>query len=337
MNEITEFPPEFLGLVGRIKYLTQVNENEYHSSCPNCGGEPHADGSLPDRFVIWKVSRRGTTFGMCIRKCGYKWTPNKQDTEWTDEERAEFQRKAAQMEAEYNAKIAEKLESLSQLITAQQVWKRCHDETPEHAKKYYSERRGIPQEWQDFLSLGYMPNYTVRNRLTSYKDNAYTIPLYNFEGVIENITLRIENPIDSNDRYRRLYKSHAQHLYAPRMGKSNKVVLMEGELKAITGEAYGGLPSDFVVYGVQSKMPEKRILKMLDFAEVVYIAFDPDAYVPEGNTNRIAVIETAKQIGMERVRLVIPPNGVKFDDAMLQGYNFSNAVQMAIRPERINA
>jgi hypothetical protein len=328
-------PIEFLPLADKVKYVQQVNENEYHSSCPNCGGEPHADGSLPDRFVMWIVSKRGTPFGMCIRKCGWRWSPNKQDTEWTQEERAEFQRKAAQMEADYNAKVAEKLETLSQLITAQQVWKRYHDEMPVKAAKYYSDVRGIPQEWQDFLFLGYMPNYTVRNHLITYKDAAYTIPLYNFEGAIENITLRVENPIDKNDRYRRLYKSHAQHLYAPRMGKSNKVVLMEGELKAITGEVFGGLPSDFVVYGVQSKTPEKRILKMLDFAEVVYIAFDPDAYVPEGNTNRIAVIETAKIIGFEKTRLVIPPCGVKFDDAMLQGYNFSNAVQMAIRPERI--
>ena len=74
---------------------------------------------------------------------------------------------------------------------------------------------------------------------------------------------------------------------------------------------------------------------MLDFAEVVYIAFDPDAYIPEGNTNRIAVMEVAKQIGFERARLVIPPRGVKFDDAMAQGYNFSSAVNMAIKPERL--
>jgi len=74
---------------------------------------------------------------------------------------------------------------------------------------------------------------------------------------------------------------------------------------------------------------------MLDFAEVVYIAFDPDAYTPEGNSKRIAVIEAAKHIGMERVRLVIPPRNMKFDDAIMQGFNFSNAVNMAIKPERI--
>jgi hypothetical protein len=182
------------------------------------------------------------------------------------------------MEAEWNEKIAKKLQDLSYLVLAQEVWKRCHDEMPNYAADYFEKVRGINKEWQDYLYLGYLPNYTVRNHLITYKDAAYTIPLYNMDALIENITLR-----------------------------------------------------------VQSKMPEKRILKMLDFAEVVYIAFDPDAYVPEGNTKRIAVIETAKQIGIERVRLVMPPREMKFDDAILKGYNFANAVNMAIRPERITA
>jgi len=328
-------PVEFLPLADKVQYVQQINDNEWHSSCPNCGGQPHADGSLPDRFVMWKVSKRGTPFGMCVRKCGWKWSPKKSDAEWKPEERAEFNRKAAEMETEYNTKIALKLEELSHLVLAQEVWKRCHDEMPIIARQYYENTRGINKEWQDFLYLGYLPNYTVRNHLTTYKDAAFTIPLYNMEGLIENITLRVEHPIDKNDRYRRLYKSHAQHLYAPRQTKRNKVVLMEGELKAITGEMYGNLGDEYVVYGVQSKTPEKRVLKMLDFAEVVYIAFDPDAYLPEGKNNRIAVIETAKTLGMERTRLVIPPRDMKFDDAMLQGYNFSNAVRMAIRPERI--
>lgn len=329
-------PAEFLPLSDKVKYVQQINENEFHSSCPNCGGEPHTDGSLPDRFVMWRVSKRGAPFSMCIRKCGYRWSPNKSDAEWTDEERAEFKRKAAEMEAKYNAETTKRLEDLSQLITAQLVWKRCHDEMPESAINYYEKVRGITKEWQDHLFLGYLPNYTVRNHLTTYKDAAFTIPLFNmFGGAIENITLRVERPIDKNDRYRRLYKSRAQHLYAPRMCKKNKVVLMEGELKAITGEMYGNLSDDYGVYGVQSKTPEKRILQMLDFAEVVYIAFDPDAYLPEGKNNRIAAIEAAKIIGFNRARLVIPPRDMKFDDAIMKGYNFGNAVNMAIKPERI--
>jgi hypothetical protein len=327
---LSEFPPEFSELVGKINYLVQVNENEFHASCPNCGGEIHQDGSYPDRFVLWKVSRRGNVFGMCIRKCGYRWSPNKSDALWTADERAEFARKQAQMEAEWMQAEAERIEKLAQLVTSQLVWKRCFDDAPESAKEYWEKKRGIPRDWQQELWLGCLEEYTVRG-LTSYKSEAYTIPVFNFEGAIENITLRVARPQSSNDRYRRMYKSKAQHLHSPQRRKANKIVLMEGEIKANITTIYTPLPEDMTVYGVQSKSPERRILKSLDFAEVVYIAFDYDAYVPDPKSGRIAVIEAAKQIGMERVRFVVPPKKCKFDDAILQGYQFKNAVNMSVR------
>lgn len=323
-------PIEFSALSDRVSYVKQINENEYHSSCPNCGGVPHSDGTMPDRFVMWRVSRRGTPFGMCIRKCGWRWTPEKQDVDWTEDERAEFRRKQIELESQWMKTEAERLEKLSQLVAAQLIWKRCHDDMPDYAKEYWQKVRGVPQEWQDVLWLGYFPNYTVRG-LTTYKANAYTLPIFNFEGGIENITLRVDQPHDGNDRYRRLYRSKAQHLHSPQRRKANKVVLMEGEIKADIATIYGWLPDDMTVYGVQSKRPERRLMQSLDFAEIVYIAFDPDAYVPEPKSKTIAVMEVAKQIGMERVRFVIPPGNIKFDDAMLQGYQFRNAVNMAVR------
>ena len=323
-------PIEFQALAGKVNFIKQVNENEWHSSCPNCGGEPHQDGTPPDRFVMWRVSHRGTPFGMCVRKCGYKWSPEKSDAEWTPEERAEFARKQGEMEKAWMVSEAERIARLSELVEAQLIWKRCHDQMTETDRVYWERQRHIPREWQDSLFLGAMPEYTVRNHLTTYKSKAYTIPLYGLE-TIENITLRVANPIDSNDRYRRLYKSKAQHLYNPERRKANKIVLMEGEIKAAIGSIYGWLPQEYVIYGVQSKSPERRILKMLDFAEVVYIAFDPDAYIPDPKSGRVAVVETAKQIGMERVRYVVPPRQYKFDDAIIKGVKFRNAVNMAVR------
>jgi len=322
-------PIEFTALTGRVNFIKQISENEWHSSCPNCGGAMHPDGTFPDRFIMWRVSRRGSPFGMCVRKCGWKWTPEKQDANWSESERIEFKRKQDELEAAWMKSEAERLDKLSELVAAQMIWKRCHDEAPEIAQAYYQNVRGIPLEWQKELWLGYFPEYTVRG-LTNYKSGAYTLPIFNFNGGIENITLRIANPQSGNDRYRRLYRSKAQHLHSPQRRKANKVVLMEGELKADIATIYGWLPDDMTVYGAQSKAPERRILKSLDFAEVVYLAFDPDAYIPDPKSNRVAVMEIAKQIGMERTRFVIPPN-MKFDDAILQGYQFKNAVNMAVR------
>lgn len=327
-----QLPIEFQALAGKVDYVRKVSENEWHSSCPNCGGEIHPeDGSFPDRFIMWRVSRNGTPFGMCVRKCGYKWSPNKEDAKWTPEERAEFAIKQAQMEIEWMKAESERIQQLSELVESQLIWKNCHDGMTEADRQYYEKQRFIPRSWQDSFFLGVMQNYTVRNHLTTYKSKAYTVPMFGLENSIENITLRIANPIDSNDRYRRLYSSKAQHLYNPERRKANKVVLMEGEFKAQIGVIYGWLPDDHVIYGVQSKSPERRILKMLDFAEVVYLAFDPDAYIPDPKSGRVAVVEAAKQIGMERVRYVVPPSNYKFDDAILRGYKFRNGINMAVR------
>lgn len=327
-------PVEFQALEGRVDYVQRVNENEYHSSCPNCGGEPHADGSWPDRFVMWIYSRRGTPFGMCLRQCGYRWSPDKADANWTPEERAEFERKRAEREAEWLAKEVARLEEFCVKVEEQQVFQRCHEQMSEAGIMWWELNRRIPREWQSYLKLGEMNNYPVKNRLTTYRRTAYTIPIFGLSCRAENITLRVDNPMDSNDRYRRLYKTNMQHIYHPAGEKpKNKVVLMEGEIKAMTGAIYSRFDGTFL--GVQSKSPERRILKMLDFAEVVYVAFDPDAYIPHPKTGRIAVLEVAKQIGLERTRLVIPPRDMKFDDAILQGYKFENAINMAIRPERI--
>lgn len=329
-----QLPSEFQALEGRVDYIQRVNENEYHSSCPNCGGEPHPDGSWPDRFVMWIYSRRGTPFGMCLRQCGYKWTPDKADANWTQEEREEFARKRAEREAEWLAKETQRLEEFCVKVEEQQVFIRCHETMSEEGAMWWELHRRIPREWQKYLKLGEMKNYPVRNHLTSYRRTAYTIPIFGLSCRAENITLRVENPMDSNDRYRRLYKTNMQHIYNPQMGiPSRNVVLMEGEIKAMIARIYTDYKGSFL--GVQSKAPERRILKMLDFADVVYIAFDPDAYIPNPKSGRIAVLEVAKQIGLERARLVIPPHDMKFDDAILKGYKFENAINMAIRPERI--
>ena len=99
-------PTEFASLAGSIAYVRQITTNEFHASCPRCHGEIHEDGSYPDRFVLWIASRRGTPFGLC-RKCGYKWTPSKEDVKWTDEEKEEFRQKITQLEQAYYATKAD--------------------------------------------------------------------------------------------------------------------------------------------------------------------------------------------------------------------------------------
>jgi hypothetical protein len=344
-----KLPIEFQALTERVSYVRRKNDNEYSSSCPQCGGTPHENGSLPDRFVMWVVSRNGNPFGMCCRgHCGYKWSPAKQDANWTEEEREEFQRKQKELEVEYELKLAEKMKLLTEQIQKAAVYKKYFEDGQKNkqACDYWENVRYIPREWQEHLQKGYMGFYTVKNSLTQYQSPAYTNPVWVQGGKIENIKLRVQYPLDSNDRFRNMYKSGCQHLYMTQYEKTstNKAVIVEGENKCDAVTMWGHLPDEYTIYGVQSKQPERRILNMLSRFEVVYLALDPDAYTPSEYTDvktgeiKIsppAVMSVAKQIGMERVRFVVPPNDTKFDDAIFKGFKFVNAVNMAVKAVRV--
>jgi hypothetical protein len=120
-------PPEFAALEGKVAFSRQITPNEFHGSCPNCGGEIHENGSLPDRFIMWIYSRRGTPFGLC-RKCSYKWSPDKADAQWTAEEKEEFRRKVEELERAYWEKKSVELDALVETIQKQDLYtKYYHD------------------------------------------------------------------------------------------------------------------------------------------------------------------------------------------------------------------
>lgn len=332
-------PEIFASLAGRVNYVVNINDNEYHSSCPQCGGEPHADGSFPNRFVMWVVSRHGTPFGMC-RKCQYKWSPTKEDAKWTYKERVEFAKKAKLLEIEYLRKKSQELDVLAETIRKQALYDEyCQNAlNNERVMKAY-DAMGIPSDWVSYMRFGYIPQYKVTGRNSSYNDSAFTFPIWSMTR-IENIKVRVEHPISSEDRYRNLYKSGCQHLFTPLHESdkfSNKIVIAEGEKKAAVIHIKGGLPDNVQVVGLQSMSPERRVVNILKTsdAEVFYLALDPDAYVPSAN-GIAPVMRLANQLGEKRCRLVLPPSNTKFDDAILLGFRFVNAYNMAIMPDKLS-
>jgi hypothetical protein len=338
MLPTVSLPADFQSLAGSIAYVRQVTSNEFHASCPNCKGTIHEDGSYPDRFVLWIASRRGTPFGLC-RKCGYKWSPSKEDAKWSDEEREEFKRKISELEEAYFTQKAAELAVLSEKIYSQKLYEQYHEEAlkSRFAMQYY-ESLGMDESWMKYFSKGFIPDYTVKGHLSTYHSPAYTFPVWTLGGNLENIKVRVASPRDSSDRYRNLYKAGCQSLYVPTRDEKikNKVVVMEGEKKADCAFMCTNLPDEYQIVGVQSSMPEKRVLKMLEPAEVVYLAFDPDCY-KKNEAGVVPVLRTAEQIGKKKCRLVVPPRDTKFDDAMLLGFKFGNAINMAVSAERWSA
>lgn len=331
-------PEVFAGLRGKVNFVVRITDNEYHSSCPRCGGEEHQDGSYPNRFVMWVVSRYGTPFAMC-RKCSYKWSPDKEDAHWTHKERLAFAIKAKEMEIAYLRRKSEELAALSAKIHEQNLFEEYHQTAIANEKVMEHYRNmGIPEDWVKYLKLGFMFDYKVTGRNSTYRDTAFTFPVWSLNR-IENIKVRVQHPINKEDRYRNIYKSGCQHLYTPIHDNDkllNKVVVMEGEKKAMVGHISGELPEDVQVVGLQSMTPEKRIISMLKNSdvEVFYLALDPEAYVPAGN-GVAPVMNIVKEIGEKRCRLMVPPADTKFDDAILLGYKFRNAFNMAIKPEKL--
>lgn len=333
MNYIT-LPPEFAGLEGRVQWVQKINDNEYHCSCPNCGTEPkHNDFNPSDRFVLWLESREsGKPFGYCPRHCGWKWSPNKQDAEWTAEEKAAFSAKRKELNQRENERI---LEYSKNVVMKQAVYLKYKERLKQsvYGKQYLYERGFNSDEWNEWFGYGIIEDYKVRGRNSTYYAPAITMPIVNLGMIVENIKLRITDAHDPQDRFRNIYKSGNQHPYFPMHDKkiANKILIIEGEMKA-NQVAMRGKVNDLQIIATQGMGIGARIIYALESAEVVYLCLDPDAYIPNKN-GTIPVINSAQKIGYDRTRLVICKD--KIDDAIMGGFSLRNAVNMAIKPSQI--
>lgn len=327
-------PPELVSLEGKVSFVQQVNANEYHMSCPSCGLQPHHSDSHPsDRFIVWIESRlSGKPFGMC-RTCGWKWSSDKQDAVWTDEEKAAFAAKRRELNQREEERIRQYAESV---VMKQKVYLRYFDtmQNSQFGKQWLKERGFTSDEWNKFWRLGIFEDYKCRGYMSTYYSPAITIPIVGASGVVEQVKLRVADAHHPNDRYRNIYKTNAQHLFFPKRENEikNKVLIVEGELKSCTVAQKTKLPEDVQIIGSQGKGIGSRLVYALEKSEVIYLCLDPDAYEPniKGETT---IMQAARRFGLERVRIISCRQ--KVDDAILQGYNFLNAFNMAIKPQKL--
>lgn len=336
----TELPPEFSTLAGRVQWVQRVNENEYTSSCPNCGIDPnkHSDANPSDRFLMWIESREtGRPFGMCFRGCGWKWTPNKQDVHWTAEERAEFTAKRRELNEREEARIRQ---YSVDVVMKQKAYVNYLHAMRQSAfgKGYLHERGFISDEWNEYFGFGIIEGYKCRGFLSTYYAPAITIPIIGLGNVVEQIKLRVTHEHHEKDRYGNIYKTKAQHPYFPLKDTKvgNVAAIFEGEFKtcrvAMDREKHKSIPQDVTIMASQGKGIGARMIYMIENCEVVYLCLDPDAFIQndKGNTT---IIQTAKKIGLDRVRIIPCPQ--KIDDALDSGFNLKSAFNMAVKPSQL--
>lgn len=335
MPTYAPLPPEFSGLEGKVQFVQRISDNEYHSSCPNCGvDETHSDRNPSDRFVMWVESRaNGRPFGMCIRHCGYKWTPEKHDAEWTPAEKEAFALKRKELNLREEIRI---LDYANEVVMKQGIYNRYAEtlKRSQYGKQYLYSRGFNSDEWNDFFGFGIDEGFRVLGKFSTYYSPSISMPVIGLGNVVENVKMRVIDAKHKDDRFRNIYKSGTQHPYFPKRDDKigNRVAIFEGEMKACQVAMRGKLPEDVTIIGTQGKGVGSRMIYKIERAEVVYLCLDPDAYKPE-KSGLSTVLSTAQKIGMDRTRLIICRD--KVDDAIMQGFNLLNAFNMAVSPRMI--
>lgn len=335
MRNFIPLPPEFEGLTGKVEWVQQINENEYHSSCPNCGIDGHSDSNPSDRFVMWVESKvNGKPFGMCVRHCGFKWSPEKQDAIWTEEEKQAF----AQKRRELNQREEERILQYAQTVVMKhKLYNRYMGlaKDNQYFKEYLYGRGFNSDEWNRWFGFGFYPDYKCKGKLSTYFTPAITMPVNGIGKVVEQIKIRVIDPHDPADRFRNLYSTKTQHLHLPmrEMVIGNKVALFEGEMKSDLVAKSGWIPNDTTIIATQGMGIGNRVFYTLENAEVVYLCLDPDAFIANPKTKESPVMRVAKKIGLDRTRIIMCKE--KVDNAILKGFNLRNAYNMAVKPQTL--
>lgn len=298
----TVLPPEFSGLLSKVDYVQQWTRDEYSSSCPQCGGVPHQDGSFPDRFRLFlNASGKNKIMGWC-RHCGYVWFPGN-DKPINKDEFDKWRREQIAREEERKTEA----ERAIALLKSERIWEQYHANVAKYALAQETITEwGIPERFANAWRLGFIPDYTVYSRQNGeYHSPAITIPVWQPDWEILNVKVRVLNPKSPHDRYRKLYKTGQDGAFWTYPGlKATTGLIVEGEKKAMVSSIY--VPEDMQVVGLPTKTPNKEILSAFDSFKKLYLCLDPDA-TEDGSLERLVVA-----LGKFRTNIIILPD--KIDD-----------------------
>lgn len=313
--KLSVLPAEFAGLQTKVDYIQQISRDEYASSCPQCGGTPHKDGSYPDRFRMFlNAHGKNKIMGWC-RRCSYIAFPD--TSRALDPQEFERWRKEQIEREEARKREAEKA---IELLKSQKIWMKYNEMLNEFAVDVIKSW-GIRKDWANYWRLGLYPDFKVDNE---YFSPAITIPMWQQgSGVPANVKLRVLNPRQDKDRYRALYKTGQNPFVAFTGLKSDTVVLVEGEKKAMNVAQWS--EQKYQVVGLPSVSPRPELLAKFAGYGKIYLCLDPDARIK--NEKGVSPLQrVVKALGREVAVVDLPD---KVDDMILRGLNFNSAMRYA--------
>ncbi len=273
-------PIEFQELSSRVNYVREcVRGKEWSSSCPECGGVPHQNGDLPDRFRMWPKGKGGFAFGWC-RTCGFKWTASR-----------EFKPTPEQLEQwrldrlDKEQRIKAEAEQAIKLLTEKQKWHYYYESLLDcnAAKDEWSKAGVILPFWWNEWQLGYDPGHLFYfDTGKGWQDHltpTLTIPVRDMTGRVINIKHRLLEPFDGI-KYRMEYRTGIEPVFISNLNDGKPAdckmsIICEGEKKAAVTFITLDM-TNVQVYGLP-KSPSSEVLSEIP-GRIIQI-LDPDVSI----------------------------------------------------------
>jgi hypothetical protein len=292
-------PPVFDFLAGKVKYVQQVSDTELSASCPQCGGDVHADGTWPDRLRLFTD---GDARVWCRRCSFFAFADSKEPPDPLKV--AEWRKNQIAKEEERKRSAERALEHLR----SSNMVERFHQALDEYGRRYW-ERRGVPAEYQNWWHLGWARQYEFFLGGQPVISDAASIPLYDFGWRLLNLKLRLEPTPADGQKYRYAISGQPGPLFRCDPDKAlegQNVIACEGEVKCMV--TYARLDdTSLCVVGMPGATPGAAIAALLATADRVTLVMDPGAK-PQG-------IKLARAIGIHKCWLL--ETARKIDDAIV--------------------
>lgn len=329
---------DLLSIVGNDTTLKETSRNFYSGPCPFCGGEDRfvlkrdprtsyylwfcrgcSDGKYQDA-IDYIVRRDGVRFAEAIRILGGKDIASIDPAVYAERERI-----AAQ---ERETRISELAEHLSK-FTESEIWEAFNRRMGPENRAWWR-AAGIPDDWQNFWKLGFVPEKRFEYEKTIHTSPAYTIPKFGFDWHPANIDYRLVNPPNPNNKYRPAPGlPPAPFITRPDLsGPTDESYILEGSKKSAVFAIASGIPVETTCFGVPSKNSWAGIVDLVKDCGRVWIILDPDAFE--------WAAKLAKEIG-DRARVIRLP--FKADDGILQygmtPERWESAKKWAVKPADI--
>mgnify|MGYP006935486621 CR=1 FL=1 len=269
----------------------------WRGPCPRCGGHR--------RFVLW-TDKPFPKWNHQCDQCGLKGFADELNTSLRQpvsaEQRAEWSRRNA-VEAAARAELRRR--KLAEYTVAE-LWDELHERlTAAHRQTWRN--WGVPDDWQDYLRLGYTPDKIyVGGDGEQRHSPAFTIPYFHTGFEFKTMQYRLADPDNPADRYRFEHGLGTTYYQAmPGEPVGERALIVEGAKKAMVTHIHAQLDG-VTVLAVPSKADFGGVAEAVKDCGRVHILLDPDA---EARAHKLA-----REIGPRAAVAVLPD---KLDDFIL--------------------